>query len=221
MADLPGLMQDTDILKIKPDMVHNKMHLRSVLCKLLRDLQEWRQGWERDHANAAFEVSAFIADKVTGTGSSELFPTVVYMQTLRLANELTVYNSILVLALRICMLLEILPQEVDLNGLDMSGYIQSNPMYSIFLPFDSFSPIIIRSCYEICRLVDFHLLHGEIATATLFLLFPLRVAQIPLVGTREGEWIEKVMKQIGERSQDKWEFARVFFQIPTHVPIHG
>jgi hypothetical protein len=143
--------------------------------------------------DSCYEISATSND---APGFDPLFPSVLHHSSLTAANEITLYNSILLLPLKLGT--QILGPFFDasLPAVDLPVDIE----YGLFHAPGS-APSAEAIATEICRSVEYHLLDSQNSAGAFFLLFPLNVAFSTFVlGSREAMWVADVMRGIADSS---------------------
>lgn len=208
LVDLPGLMEDAIALKrpiLSPD--HFFYQLQTLSSKLeahLGELYTWRLDWELANPDACYEVANPSKSEV----QDPLFPTILYFTTLTAANEITTYNAILLLILKLGY--DAIGSSFMTSALSIASapltisqpVVSSNPLY---LPGNAPNPQAIAT--EICRSAEYHLLDDQRSGGAFFLLFPLRIAyQAFEEGAREKQWLEALMQRVADCSG--WEIGR-------------
>jgi hypothetical protein len=159
----------------------------------IAELYVWRTNWELANPSACYEV--------LNPSSSEhgelLFPSILHYSTLTAPCEVTTYNAILLLLLKLAY--EIIGPGFNLSFRSpftvrfptLSYPLLSNPLY---LPGHAPSPQAIAT--EICRSAQYHLLEEQSSAGAFYLLFPLRVAyQAFEDGDPEKVWLEALMER--------------------------
>ena len=198
-------MEDAVALKIptlSPDQLFPKHQvLSNEIRAYLEKLYTWRTNWEVANPGACREV---LNPSIIENDES-LFPTILHYSTLTAAYEITTYNAILLLLLKLGY--EIIgsafnPSAQFLNEAPLSiisTILSSNPLY---LP--GHASNLEAIAIEICRSADYLL---NSSAGAFFLLFPLRVAYQTLEDeTKEKHWLEAIMQRIAEQSG--WEIGR-------------
>lgn len=135
-------------------------------------------------------------DRLPAFDEQSLFPTVLHYSSLTLANEITVYNAILLLFLRL--------------GSQIIGPIFNTSILSFDLPVDlNYGPLLPPGlapsaqavATEVCRSVEYHLQDVQSSAGAFFLLFPLKVAYLAFdPASREACWLKVVMSNIADMS---------------------
>ncbi|KAF4634709.1 hypothetical protein G7Y89_g3393 [Cudoniella acicularis] len=212
LCDMPGLLEDVERLQSPElDFTCRELLYRDLcenLLNHLNSLHRWRWEWESNNPNACYEV---ISD-------STPFQTVLYFSSLAPANEITFYNAMLLLLLKLG--LQIL--ELDFNA------SPSNPLHTrdrsknpLYLPTQAPNPAAIAT--EICRSVEYHLLNHHSSAGAFCLLFPLRMAYQTFQSTsRESKWLESVMVRVADLSgfEISWKYD-IFVSIYDRVVAHN
>jgi hypothetical protein len=192
LCDLPGLMEDADLLyslKMRPAFDAHHSLVSDGILSCLKELYEWRATWQQQNPNPCREVLSNDA-----TTDPVLFPVVLQYPSLIEANSITLYNAILLLLIKlgfqvigphfnpaVCSLH--LPQEIDYGPLIPPG-LAPNPQ---------------ALAIEICKGVEYHLCEERRRAGAFFLMFPLRVAwQAFDPGDPVAVWLEGVMKMIAD-----------------------
>ena len=158
-------------------------------------LYEWRASWQRQNPDACFELPATAECPIvlSACEPQQLFPIVLHFSTLGLANEIALYNAILILLLR-------LSTQVIGSSFDPLLPVVNQPTISdgpLLLPGTTGNPQAVA--VEICRSVEYHLLGAQNSAGAFNLLFPLRMALLTFPEqSREAKWVIKVMRGIAD-----------------------
>lgn len=184
LCDMPGLMEDAEFLRSTQSMEElGRKHklLSSNILSHLRTLSRWRHAWGNQNPNACYETPT--------TDNTSLFSTVLYYNSIGLANDITTYNAVL-------LLLQRLGSQVIGPTFDPSIPATHLPTHTDQTPLD---PQAIAT--EICRSAEYHLLPIWKNTGSFSLLFPLRVAYTAFnVESKEAGWLRLLMKKIADSS---------------------
>lgn len=99
LCNLPGLVEDAELLRNSQaageEWEANYNELASRVMECLRSLYRWRAKLEEGNSNPCIDIPTSSAEP------EPLFPALLYFSSLQLANEITVYNAILPLLLRL------------------------------------------------------------------------------------------------------------------------
>ncbi|RHZ63010.1 hypothetical protein CDV55_106098 [Aspergillus turcosus] len=183
-CDIPGLLEDLDkVIAWDPDMPGRDEFLGQVRQNTLSTLEilySWRCKWQEDNPDTAF----FIPSSNSGSDglSPSPFQTVIWFTDPYRANELIVYDSVLLIVLK----------AAEGLGLNLGESHSSMKNWN-----DSLLPIQSNRkeiAIEVCRTVDYHLHCVQRSSGAFMLLFPLNVAYRNLEpDSDEAKWIEKIM----------------------------
>lgn len=171
----------------------------------LAELYAWRMSWEQANPHACHEVPNLSPQQ------NPLFPSILHFSDLSAANEITFYNSILLLLYQLGFQI-IGPSSFNPNSpslLPKSGTLPDQPpiLSSNPLCLPGHAPSAQAIATEICRSAEYHLLEEQGNAGAFFLLFPLRLAyQTFEDGAREKIWLEGLMTRVAELSG--WEIGR-------------
>ncbi|PVH78894.1 hypothetical protein DL98DRAFT_533431 [Cadophora sp. DSE1049] len=194
LCDIPGLMEDAELLQ-DPHLdgeTAKAKHLvlsRKILTEL-KTLYEWRAGWAKKSQGSWREVPASCPK------TREIFPTAIHFKNLMLANEMTIYNAILLQLRRLGF--QVIGPAFDPSGiyLDLPKRVEYGPLYA-----PRAAPNGKAVDNEICRTVECHLDEERKSAGGFFLLFPLAVAfQVFEPNTRETKWLREMMNRVADSS---------------------
>lgn len=183
-CDVPGLLEDLDqVIAWDPDMPGRDEFLGQVRQNTLSTLEIlyfWRCKWQEDNPDTAFFIPS------SNSGSDGLppspFQTVIWFTDPYRANELIVYDSVLLIVLK----------AAEGLGLNLGESRSSMKNWN-----DSLLPIQSNRkeiAIEVCRTVDYHLQCVQRSSGAFMLLFPLNVAYRNLEpDSDEAKWMEKIM----------------------------
>ncbi|TVY71553.1 Uncharacterized protein LSUE1_G007601 [Lachnellula suecica] len=205
LCDIPGLLEDSDELErselLPEQRVMDRRRLSDDINLHLQQLYAWREKWAQLNPEACNEVPSLEQTPPSSDSkrqSEPLFPAVFHYSSLTAANEITSYNAILLLLLR-------LARQV-IGPSFRTSYSTTN-----LRPASTQSPLqppgtanTLTAAKEICKSVKFHLNCGDSAGA-FFMLFPLRWQAFG-DGTREKKCCEAVIGKIADKSG--WEIGR-------------
>jgi len=183
-CDVPGLMEDESTLK---ELSNHKVEgsKRELLIKVMTYFQQlyfWRSDWETTYPASCSELNI---------GGKKPFQVVLYYSTLDRANEIILYDSILLLLWRLGR--AIVGQ--SFRPPKPERILRTNQY--LLLPGELTSQQAVAT--EICRSVDFLLLEEHRITGAYFLLFPLKlVMQEYAEGGEEAAWLAWKMQQIAD-----------------------
>ena len=190
-------LQSLKSLQISSEQVQQlHVSLCSNLKARLGDAFAWRWQWEIENPYACYELvtdsmSSISIDVVERTA---LFPTIIYYKDLNAANEITLYNCLLLLLYKLGEVLPGFKALLAYTASDNPGISRTNP---IMLPEEAATSRALA--VEICRSVEFHLLDIHASSGSFFLLLPLRVAaQAFEADSRERKWISWVCAKIAD-----------------------
>ncbi|KAE8378020.1 hypothetical protein BDV26DRAFT_199045 [Aspergillus bertholletiae] len=182
LCDAPGLLEGVDSFRAGGGGV-----TRAELCQkalaMLEELYVWRWKWEDTFPDASYVVSVD-ANMQVSTAVPRPFDTVLWFYDFSRAQEVCLYDSVLLLVLRMCELLDCLPQPVSTER-------ANDPL----LPMQGTRRDI---AIEMLRLVDYHLDCVQGSVGALMLIFPLNVARRNLEWDTEIAWLDQVMAQIAD-----------------------
>ncbi|KAE9373024.1 hypothetical protein N431DRAFT_503803 [Stipitochalara longipes BDJ] len=194
LCDVPGLLVDATNLQfsiLEMDQKHSLYRdLSSKILVHLQSLYEWRATWQQQNPDCCCEVPTSYPDHEAFSS------TVFYYSTLSTANEICSYNAQLLLILRLGS--EVIGPTFDpaLSSLHLPGYLNYDPLFPPGLAVNAQAVAT-----EICKSVEYHLLHPASSAAAFFLLLPLRLAyQTFSPGSKESEWLSGVMRRIADSS---------------------
>lgn len=194
LCDIPGLMEDAELLQdphLDSETVKAK-HLvlsRKILMEL-KTLYEWRAGWAKKNQGSWWEVPTSCPK------TKVVFPTAIHFKSLKLANETTIYNTILLLLRRLGF--QVIGPGFDPSGiyLNLPKGVEYGPLYA-----PRTAPDGRAIATEICRTVEYHLAEERKSAGGFFLLFPLTVAcQVFEPDSRETKWLGKTMNRVADSS---------------------
>ncbi len=186
-AKLPGSSSAEDIV--------NKFSV------LLDELEAWKLRWGIEPGKGCFEVPAPPTSPLLQDSEGNTKPfwsTVLHYDSLSAANQNTLHNAIRILLLKAVE--DLIPFT---NGLKFN----QGPVY----------PQMYTAGINICRNIDFHLLHYQAGSGSSTLLFPFRMAWQTLGRSDSviGQWLEHLIHMIayGTSAEDyrlggKWAVAR-------------
>jgi hypothetical protein len=191
LSDVPGLMEDADTIQEGSDMASEDVLARrnlvlQNLTSLWTTLYDWRVSWQLQNPASSWEVPS--------TTDQSPFPVVLHFSSLIHANEITLYNAILLLLFRIGFQVVgsafnplfstlHLPQDIDYRPRLLSGSTLNNRAVAI----------------EICKSVEYYLHKERRGGGTFFLLFPLRLAwQTFKPSSTEATWIQGIMEMVAD-----------------------
>lgn len=156
----------------------------------LKTLYEWRAGWAKKNQGSWWEVPTSCPK------TKVVFPTAIHFKSLKLANETTIYNTILLLLRRLGF--QVIGPGFDPSGiyLNLPKGVEYGPLYA-----PRTAPDGRAIATEICRTVEYHLAEERKSAGGLFLLFPLTVAcQVFEPDSRETKWLGKTMNRVADSS---------------------
>jgi len=196
LCDIPGLLEDASALHDEALRSDERVHLHTRLSgniySHLGALYQWRWEWERNNPHCCYET-----EKIQAPGEAQpIFPAMLSFASLIRANEINIYNCILLLLLKLGS--EVIGPSFNfaISNQTHLHNTSSNPLY---LPGQAPNPLAIAA--EICRSVDYHLLEHQNSAGAFFLLFPLRLAyQTFNEGTNERRWVVGVLEKIAVMS---------------------
>ena len=192
MCDLPGLMDEAVNIQSPSLGVVQKAISYEALSRNILDhidqLYQWRRRWEDEYPNAYYEVAAQPHLDV-----QPLFPTMLRFSNIRQADEIVLYNTALILLLR-------LGAKVMGPAFDTSTAIFNLPaidsLGSLSQPGET--EIVQTVATEICKCVGYYLLDYR-NRAGVSLLISLRVAHTAFLPTSgPAKWIDTLMTRIAE-----------------------
>jgi hypothetical protein len=193
LCDVPGLLEDAITLQRSKGGDQKLSLHRELSTKILvhlRTLYEWRASWQQQNPSSCHEVPTSFLD------SQSLFPMVFYYSDLSAANEICFYNAILLLLLNLGSKVIGLSFDHSLPSLHLPRDLDFSPLYAPGLALNADAVAT-----EICRSVEYHLLHTASSVAAFFLLFPLRLAYETFKTTSdESQWLSGMMKNIADMS---------------------
>jgi hypothetical protein len=183
-CDIPGLLEGLDqVIAWGPNTPGRDGFLRQVRQNALSTLEilyAWRCKWQEDNPDAAYSIPS------SDSGSDGLppspFQTVIWFTDPYRANELIVYDSVLLIVLK----------AAEGLGLNLGGSHSSMGNSSdVLLPIQSNRKEV---AVEVFRTVDYHLHCLQRSSGAFMLLFPLNVAYRNLEPeSDEAKWMEKTM----------------------------
>ena len=185
MCDAPGLLEAVDSFMIAGDET-----ARAGLCQkalaMLDELYTWRWKWQHTFPDASYIVSVDVnMQESASTSAPRPFETILWFHEFSRAQELCLYNSILLLVLRMCEFLHCHPDP-------MSKASMNDPL----LPREGTKRAIAM---EILRMVDYHLDCLQGSVGALMLIFPLNVARRNLELDSDIAWLDQAMAQIADK----------------------
>lgn len=194
LVDIPGLMEDVDILQhMNDEMPQHQIHFASLSRKIIdhiRALYEWRASWQQMHPDSAAEVLTSALSEPETYPS----PTVLAFSSIDQANEIMFYNTLLLVLMRLG--IRVIGPDFDpsLLALDLPTGLDYSPLHGPGL-----APNMQAIATEICRAVEYHMNNGNRSIVALFLLFPLRVAyQTFEPDSREAHWLGNILGKIAD-----------------------
>jgi hypothetical protein len=194
LCDIPGLFEDATNLNL-PDQdeeqrIADHQSLSRNILVHLRILYEWRFTWQQQNPDSCFEVKASSPDE------QPLFPTALHYSTLPLANEIAIYNAILLLLLRLGSQIIGPTFDASIPSLHLPKELSYYPLYP---PGSAASSQAVAT--EICRSIEYYLLDAAGSAGAFFLLFPMSLAYRTFKpGSREARWLSEVMRNIADKS---------------------
>jgi hypothetical protein len=196
LCDIPGLMEDATNVQgssQEPSEIASRhQRLSENILIHLNALYEWRTASQCANPGACHEVLAASSSPVQ---TQILSPTALHYSSLTAANEITLYNAILLLLLRLRYQILGPSSNAPITALHLPLHIDYGPLYP---PGAAPNPRAVAM--EICRRVEYNLLDSQNAGAFL-LLFPLRLAFTTFdPGSRERIWVSDVMRGIANSS---------------------
>ena len=195
LCDIPGLRNDSMNLRnseLEPDqqVAFHQAFVRNLLDHM-NQLYEWRARWEEENPTCCNEVPA-----VEYLDQQPLFPTMFSFSSLRRADEILVYNVILINlvilfkldAKGICP-----PFSASLLALHLPPIARHGPLQ---LPGEAKD--IQAMATEICKCVGYYLSDHRNRTS-FYLLVSLRVAYIAFPRTStQAKWVDKKMARVAD-----------------------
>ncbi len=171
LCAMPGLVEDATNLKL-PNMAPAKLKLmRESLSERilshLRSTYEWRALWERQNPDICYEfILGDSASAIFGIGIEPVFTSVIHFSNLKSAHEITLYNAILILLLR-------LGTEVISTSFNQVVSGPPSPQVRTNRPllFPGEARNMQEVAAEICKSVHYHLLDGHNSAGPFYLLF--------------------------------------------------
>lgn len=194
LCDIPGLMEDAVNLRtaqLDPDarMTRHLVVSQKILLQL-RTLYEWRASWAQQNPGSWCEVPSSYPPV------EQVFATVFHFKDLIVANEVAIYNAILLLLHRLGRQVIGPAFDASIPALDLPSDIDYGPLYA-----PGSAPSVEAIGLEICRCVEYHLGKERANAGAFFLLFPLTIAcQVYEPGSREASWLQTVMYSIADSS---------------------
>jgi hypothetical protein len=194
LCDVPGLLEDATNLQHSNLEMDQRMSLhRDLSSKILVQLQtlyEWRVLWQQQNPDSCYEVPTSTPDHAAFS------PTVFYFSTLSAANEICFYNALLLLILRLGFQVIGPTFASTYPSLHLLGMLDYGPLSPPGLATDAQTVAT-----EICKSVEYHLLHPASSAAAFFLLFPLWLAYPAFEpDSKESQWLSDVMRKIADMS---------------------
>ncbi len=173
---------------------------RAKIAGLRNDLNKWYDTFVVDRGHIPKEVPSETVLGTTYDQEGPLFDTIFEFDNLREANEVTMYNTIMIATLEWQHRLTCLSWQ---RGVDHEGMLDI--------------PTASEFGLSICRSVEYHLLPKHMQAGAFYILMPARFAYLTLPKqSREARWLEKVLKKIADTSS--FELAR---NVLNNVPIRG
>jgi hypothetical protein len=171
LVDIPGLTEDADILQhMNNDMQQHQILFQSLSQNItdhIEALYEWRVSWQQMHPDPAAEVPT------SALTESEIYlsPTILTFSSIERANEITFYNALLLVLLRLGTQVNGPDFDPSVLALDLPKDLDCRPLHA------PGAALNLRAiAMEICRGVEYQLNDANRSMVALFLLFPLRVA---------------------------------------------
>jgi len=212
---MPGLVEDATNLKlpnIAPDR-SNFMHetLSKKIFSHLHSTYEWRALWEKENPNACYEfVPGDNASATYGIGIELVFPSVIHFSNLTCAHEITLYNVMLLLLLK-------LGTEVIGPTFDHTVSAPKPPRVRTNTPllFPGKASTVQEIATEICKSIHYHLLDEHSSAGPFHLLFPIRTAYQAFAPSSKGAgWLRAMMRHIANLSG--FEISR---KLSSQIPV--
>lgn len=155
------------------DVTARRESLIATVTTLLKRLIQWRREWESSHETVAFEIVTDPEGSLTlDLNGNPLFPTLLYYSDLETVNTILLYNATFgtmfwIGSFNQCLDAVWATLEVEP---DDGGVEKKNPLK---LPHEvrEMSDIIM----EICRSVDYHLMHHQVSVGSIPLMVSLRM----------------------------------------------
>ncbi|KAF2812158.1 uncharacterized protein BDZ99DRAFT_382807 [Mytilinidion resinicola] len=157
-------------------------HIVNKVSEILKKLESWKIQWDSEHGNACFEVAAPQTGPVYHNPDGEtmsVWSTILHYESLSAANETTLYNAILILLLKLAQDLLLFTDDPNFGG-------------------DLIASRMYAAGIEICRSVEYHLLHYQVGVGSFYVLFPLRMAWQAVGRSNSciGLWLEHLLQRI-------------------------
>ncbi|CZR65851.1 uncharacterized protein PAC_15751 [Phialocephala subalpina] len=197
LCDMPGLMEDAAMLQSSrlsgEEFTVHRVLLSENITSTLKTLYEWRVSWQHRCPNSCWEI---LSNEVCASTAEPtlLFPVVFDFASLTHANEITLYNAILLLLLRLSF--QVISPNFDpsLPAFHLPQDLDYGPLFPPGL-----APNAQAVAIEICKSVEYHLAKERRRAGAFFLLFPLRVAwQAFDPADKEALWLQGVMSMIAD-----------------------
>ncbi|GAB1201080.1 hypothetical protein APSETT444_010467 [Aspergillus pseudonomiae] len=186
MCDAPGLLEAVDAFLVGGDETARIGLCRKALS-MLEELYVWRWKWEETFPGASYLVSAdrnVQGSPLPSTSAPRPFETVLWFHDFSRAQELCMYDSTLLLVLKMYQFLACHPEPTRKES-------TSDPL----LPAQGTRRDI---AIEILRMVDYHLDCLQGSVGALMLIFPLNVARRNLESDFEIAWLDQAMAHIAD-----------------------
>lgn len=165
-------------------LAHQNMVLHD-LTSIWTTIYEWRMSWQLQNPDSSWEVPSTIKDSP--------FPQVLGFSSLNHANEISLYNAILLLLFRI---------GFQVVGPSFTPTFTAPPLLDIDYHPHIPPGLILDTravAIEICKSIEYHLHEDRRRGGTFLLLFPLRLAwQTFEPSTTEAIWIHGIMELIAD-----------------------
>lgn len=200
---MPGLLEDFQQVQrlsmSRPDTSERRRILGQTVARSLCRLYDLRWRWEHQFPQACYETAPSRSDTLcVDADGNLLFPTVLQFWDSDRANEIGIYNALLLLHLNILDSISWPTDQVEIPEAEdiVPTTTPGTSKGPLLLPGQGSQEEIAR---EICRTVDFHLHKKEHHLGALLLLFPLRVAyKVFEPHSREALWLQGIMFQIAD-----------------------
>lgn len=194
LCDIPGLMEDAATLQTTPlnsdGRVYEQLILSQKILVHLRILYEWRSSWAKQNPNSWHEVPSQYPK------NERISPTVFQFKDLIIANEVIIYNAILLLLHRLGHQTFGPNFDASISALDLPTDHDYGALYA-----PGSAPNVQQIGMEICRSVEYLLSEVRVNAGAFFLLFPLTIAcQVYEPCSREAEWLGGIMNKIADNS---------------------
>ena len=192
LANLPGLLEDG----AAADTPKRFRNFRERLIGHFRDLFVWRWNWECSNPASTTEVPTYSNVPFSGDGNRvPLYETVISYKHFQRAREIMLYNSTLLIAMRLAKSWFAEPLPVALSAFPASE--RPRPSNPLILPHEKLTSADIAR--EMCRSIEYHFQEPHAQAGPMTLVLPIRVC-LPEFQEGQGEqdWLTAMLRRIAD-----------------------